>query len=342
MKVERGSSHGLERSRWAAIGAAVAVSLGAGGLIVASAADSAPASFVAVTPVRVVDSRDDLGVDGPLAAMQSVVVQVTGSVPTTAGPAVVVPSGATAVVMNVTAVQPTAQGFFSVRPGDATGVPSTSSVNFLTGQIVANSLTVQLPVAGNVQVYFHAATGATIHLVIDVVGYYVTGGTGPEGPEGPPGAQGIQGIPGPAGSGVAAEFFALMPSDNSATVGIGTDVDFPQDGPTTDGTITRTGVDTFNLAAIGVYRVSFQVSVTEAGQLVLTLNGTELANTVVGRATGTTQITGIALVETTAVNSILTVRNPSGNSTALSVTPLAGGAAPVSATLIIELVQAST
>lgn len=37
------------------------------------------------------------------------------------------------------------------------------------------------------------------------------------------------------------------------------------------------------------------------------------------------QIVGIAIVTTTSINSILTVRNPADNSTALTITPLAGG-----------------
>ena len=163
MEFGRSSGHGLWRSRWAAIGAAVAVALGGGGLLVASAADGVPSSFVAVTPARVVDTRVDLGLDGPLVSAQPAVVQITGSVPTTAGSSVVVPAGATAVVANVTAVGPTAAGFVSVRPVDATGVPSTSSLNFSAGQIVANSLTVQLPVTGNFQVYYAASSGATVH-----------------------------------------------------------------------------------------------------------------------------------------------------------------------------------
>jgi hypothetical protein len=126
-----------------------------------------------------------------------------------------------------------------------------------------------------------------------------------------------------------------MPPDNAATVGVGTDVSFPQDGPTSGAAIARTGPSTFNLAAIGTYQVLFQVSVTEAGQLILTLNTADLAYTVVGRATGTSQIVGMALVTTTLVNSILTVRNPAGNSTALTITPLAGGTRPVSAHLVI-------
>ena len=64
---------------------------------------------------------------------------------------------------------------------------------------------------------------------------------------------------------------------------------------------------------------------TEAGQLLLTLNGQDLDYTVAGRATGTSQIVGMAIVTTTSVNSVLTVRNPSGNAAALTITPPAGG-----------------
>lgn len=170
-----------------------------------------------------------------------------------------------------------------------------------------------------------------------------TGATGPMGPAGetgPTGPTGATGPTGPAGGALDfADFFALMPPDNAATVAPGTDVSFPQDGPTSAGGITRTGPSTFLLSAIGVYQVMFQVSVTEAGQLILTLNGADLAYTVVGRATGTSQIVGIALIETTVADSILTVRNPAGNSTALTITPLAGGTRPVSAHIVITQLQ---
>lgn len=132
-----------------------------------------------------------------------------------------------------------------------------------------------------------------------------------------------------------ADFFALMPPDNAATVAPGTDVSFPQNGPTSGTSIFRSSLSTFNLSVIGTYQVLFQVSVDEAGQLILTLNGNDLAYTVVGRATGTSQIVGIALVETTVINSILTVRNPAGNAAALTITPLAGGTRSVSAHLTI-------
>ena len=130
-----------------------------------------------------------------------------------------------------------------------------------------------------------------------------------------------------------------MPPDNAATVAPGTDVGFPQDGPSSGVGISRIGPNSLNLADIGAYQVLFQVSIGEAGQLLLTLNGMGLEYTVVGRATGTSQIVGIAVVETTSVNSTLTVRNPAGNAAALTVTPLAGGTRPVSAHLTIIQLQ---
>ena len=99
----------------------------------------------------------------------------------------------------------------------------------------------------------------------------VQGPVGPQGPVGDTGAQGPQGIPG----GVLgyADFYALMPPDNAATVAPGTDVSFPQNGPIANTNIGRLGPSSFNLGPIGTYQILFQVSVTEAGQLILTLNG---------------------------------------------------------------------
>ena len=172
----------------------------------------------------------------------------------------------------------------------------------------------------------------------------VDGTDGIDGTDGAPGADGFKGQDGaPGADGVNAvvayaEFFALAPPNNANLVAPGTDVSFPQDGPTS-GPITRLGPDSFKLANIGTYRVSFSVPVDqpdEPGQLVVTLNDVDLDYTVVGRATGTSPIAGESLVETTTINSVLTVRNPAGNPQALTVTPFAGGPRPVASTLIIE------
>ena len=172
----------------------------------------------------------------------------------------------------------------------------------------------------------------------------LTGATGSTGAIGPIGLTGSTGSAGPAGPSGGlidfADFYALMPSDNAAPVAPGTDVSFPQNGPALAGTnITSNGSSVFTLGAIGTYQVMFQVSVTEPGQLDLTLNGSELPYTVVGRATGTSQIVEMALVQTTVVDSTLTVRNPAGNSTALTITPIAGGTHAVSAHLVITRIQ---
>ncbi len=158
-------------------------------------------------------------------------------------------------------------------------------------------------------------------------------------PTGPTGPQGLTGETSPTGpqGGIFnyADFYALMPDDNAATVAPGADVSFPQDGANSGTSITRTGDSSFNISEIGTYQIYFNVPVTEAGQLQLTLNGTPLDYTVVGRATGTSDISGIFLIETTTINSILTVRNPAGNTTALTITPSAGGTNSVSAHLVI-------
>ena len=159
-----------------------------------------------------------------------------------------------------------------------------------------------------------------------------TGLTGATGPAGPPGTNGLGSV-----TSSYADFYALMPDDNAATIAAGSAVEFPQDGPTN--IISRLSTSQFTLPDIGTYQVNFQVSVSEPGQLVLgldsTTGATELPYTVVGRATGTSQIVGTCLVTTTVPGSTLTVRNPAGNSTALTITPVAGGTLPVSAHLVI-------
>ena len=139
--MESSSSGGqrLWRSRWAAIGAAVAVSVGGGGLFVANAASSPASSVVTIDPLRILDTRSDVGLAGPFVSMVSQKLQVTGAV---------VPAGATGVLLNATVVGPTADGFLAIRPGDATGAPSTSSLNFKAGDIIPNSVQVGLPTSG--------------------------------------------------------------------------------------------------------------------------------------------------------------------------------------------------
>ncbi len=192
----------------------------------------------------------------------------------------------------------------------ATGAQGNTGVDGATGATGANGVT------GN--------TGAT----------GIQGSTGSIGLTGTTGATGPTGLSGPLGF---VQFFAVMPPDNAATVAVGSAVEFPQDGPSS-GSIFRVNPSSFVVTETGTYRVAFSVSVTEAGQLAISQNGVELGYTVVGRATGTSQINGESLV-TLLAGDVLSIVNPTGNPTALTITPLAGGTRSNSATLIIERIQ---
>jgi hypothetical protein len=130
------------------------------------------------------DTRDptNLGLVGPFVSPTGQDLQVTGSIPTSAGPQIVVPTGATGVVMNVTVVSPTGAGFLSIRPADAAGAPQTSSLNFAAGDIIPNSVTVKLPTAGadagKIEITYDAfgIAGPRADVLIDVVGYTTSAG----------------------------------------------------------------------------------------------------------------------------------------------------------------------
>jgi hypothetical protein len=188
--------------------------------------------------------------------------------------------------------------------------------------------------------------------IIGPPGESITGPPGKDGESitGPPGESivgpkgdsiiGPQGPPGKDGEGIVkcfADFYTLTPNDSKITVSIGGRVEFPQTGPVIG--ITRINSSQFNLPNIGIYEVLFQVSITEPGQLVIVVNGVENLSSVVGRATGTSQIVGMSLIKTSAINTIISINNPLGEPTALTVTPLSGGKLPVSAHLIIKQIS---
>ena len=180
-------------------GVLVASVVGVGGLAVvrATSGSSSASSYVPVAPVRVLDTRSDLGLvevtDGVAGTLK-----VTGSIPTaTSGGvvnAVVVPAGATAVVLNVTAVNPTSGGYVSLRPGDATGAPTVSTLNVTAGGTFPNGATITVPTtgahAGQIQVWYEAeyTTVGSTELLIDIAGYYELASTGAAGAKGDAGA----------------------------------------------------------------------------------------------------------------------------------------------------------
>lgn len=167
-----------------------------------------------------------------------------------------------------------------------------------------------------------------------------TGSQGPQGPQGPIGATGAQGPQGlPGGVLGFAEFYALMPTDNPDAITPGGDIAFPQNGATSNGGIIRISPTQISLTPVGTYLVIWNATVAEAAQLVLTMNGTELAYTAVGKGTANGEIVGFTLLTTTATGAILTVRNPTSNTTDVTLTQSAGGTLPTSARLTIVQVK---
>ena len=167
------------RTRWAAIGAACAVSLGGGafGIVKATVSSGERAVYVPISPVRVLDTRSDIGITTINDATPALLT-LTGNIATTTGPQTAVPVGASGVVVNVTAINPTSEGFVSLRPGDAAGEPAVSTLNVTAGGTFPNGATITLPTsggsAGQIQIWYeaYASTGGTTDLLLDVVGYY--------------------------------------------------------------------------------------------------------------------------------------------------------------------------
>lgn len=124
-----------------------------------------PGTFRALTPARLLDTREGIGAGGPVAGNSTVTLQVAGR----GG----VPVGASAVVVNLTVTQPGASGFLTAH-AQGTGVPGVSNVNFTRGQTVSNLATVPLSADGRVSLEY--ASVANGHLVADVQGF-VVGGT---------------------------------------------------------------------------------------------------------------------------------------------------------------------
>ena len=163
----------LVRSRWAAIGAAVAVTLGAGGLISVGASNDT-SSLVPITPTRVLDTRsgDRVGSLDTAGASDPYRLKLTGS---NGVPA----SGVTAVSLNVTAVETQTNdygGFLSVYPCASVSStrPDVSNINFRSGQTIANAVTVPVSTDGHICVYVYG----TAHVLVDVNGFYMSATAG--------------------------------------------------------------------------------------------------------------------------------------------------------------------
>lgn len=128
------------------------------------AAAQAGDRFTALSPARLLDTREALGRPGtaPVAAGGEVSLQI-------AGRAGVPQTGVKAVVLNVTVTDPTSDGHLTVWPSGTTR-PDSSNLNWTTGRTVPNQVVV--PVCEDGKVNLRNAGWGTTHLIADVFGYY--------------------------------------------------------------------------------------------------------------------------------------------------------------------------
>jgi len=125
-----------------------------------------PRDFFSLTPCRVVDTRNPAGSFGGPALSSGVerVFVLAGQCG--------IPTNASAVSLNVTVTQPTAAGHVTLFPGNF-AAPSTSTLNFSGGQTRANNLVLSLATDGDGDISAQATNpGGTVHLIIDVNGYF--------------------------------------------------------------------------------------------------------------------------------------------------------------------------
>ncbi|MFK7919449.1 MAG: hypothetical protein AB8G14_15340 [Ilumatobacter sp.] len=163
------------RTRWAAVGAAVAVTLGAvavGGLNIANADVSSGDRpvFISINPCRLVDTRLATNVgprSTPIGAAETVTVAAHGPNGECTG-ASTIPTDAVGLSLNVTAVGPTDNTFLTFW-GDGPN-PGTSNLNPRAGGApTPNAVSTPLSATGGFNIFNNA--GAT-NVVVDVNGYY--------------------------------------------------------------------------------------------------------------------------------------------------------------------------
>ncbi|MEP4650817.1 MAG: hypothetical protein ABJ314_11575 [Ilumatobacter sp.] len=165
----------LIRTRWAAVGAALAISLGAvglGGLNIASADVSSGDRpvFIPIAPCRLLDTRAASPVGPratPLGAGETYTVTAHGDNGRCTG-ASTIPVDAVALATNVTSVRATAVTFLTFWGEGAN--PGTSNLNPRPNAApTPNSVNTPLSTAGTFNIYNDAGT---VDVLVDVNGYY--------------------------------------------------------------------------------------------------------------------------------------------------------------------------
>jgi Fibronectin type III domain/Papain family cysteine protease len=133
--------------------------------------DNSGATYHALTPARILDSRDGTGgLSGAFVSHVARTFTVIGHGN--------VPANATAVTGNLTVTGQNNLGYLAMGP-IAQDNPSSSTLNFPLGDDRANAVTVALGAGGTLSVTYAApVAGKTAHVIFDVTGYFTPDLTG--------------------------------------------------------------------------------------------------------------------------------------------------------------------
>lgn len=121
--------------------------------------DSDGAGFSALSPTRVLDTRDG---NGPVGPNGTVTIDLSGQVP----------AGTTAVTFNLTATDVTDPTYVTAFPDTLSSPPTASNLNVVTGETRAALVTVKLDTDRKLTLYNFAGS---VDLVADLAGYYAPG-----------------------------------------------------------------------------------------------------------------------------------------------------------------------
>jgi hypothetical protein len=158
------------RTRWAAIGAAIAVTLGAGGIGIVNATigSGERAVFVPITPCRVIDTRASEAVPGrqsPLGPGETFTQSTHGN----NGKCTGIPADATGLTLNVTTVNATSNTFITIWP-TGPAQPVASNLNPAPNQPpTPNAVVTDISAAGQFNIFNQAGS---VDILIDITGYF--------------------------------------------------------------------------------------------------------------------------------------------------------------------------
>jgi hypothetical protein len=127
-------------------------------------------TYVPITPLRVVDSRINLGVTGAFVSSTPKTFNVAG--------AGTIPADAVAVTGNVTVTGQNSSGFVAVTP-NPTATPPSSTINFPLGDTRANNFTIPLSASGDLSAVLRTSAAAkTAQVIVDITGYFLADDSG--------------------------------------------------------------------------------------------------------------------------------------------------------------------